>query len=36
MEALNKVEKTIGKPLMKDDAAGLAVWKKELDQINQK
>jgi len=36
MAALDKVEKSIGKTLLKDDANGLAVWKKELDQVNQK
>ena len=36
MEALDKVEKSIGKPLVKDDANGISAWKKELEQINQK
>lgn len=36
LEALDKVEKNIGKPLLKDDANGMSIWKKELDQINQK
>jgi hypothetical protein len=36
LEALDKVEKNIGKPLLKDDANGMSLWKKELDQINQK
>jgi hypothetical protein len=34
--ALDKVEKSIGKRLVKDDANGMSLWKKELDQINQK
>jgi len=36
MAALDKVEKSIGKTLVKDDAAGMSAWKKELDQVNQK
>lgn len=36
MQALDKVEKSIGKTLVKDDAAGMSAWKKELDQVNQK
>ncbi|XP_024385615.1 probable ATP synthase 24 kDa subunit, mitochondrial [Physcomitrium patens] len=36
LEALDKVEKSIGKTLVKDDANGMSAWKKELDQVNQK
>lgn len=36
MAALDKVEKSIGKTLVKDDANGMSAWKKELDQVNQK
>jgi hypothetical protein len=36
IEALDKVEKSIGKPLVKDDANGMSALKKELDQVNQK
>jgi hypothetical protein len=36
MEALDKVEKSIGKTLVKDDANGMAAWKKELDLVNKK
>jgi len=34
--ALDKVEKSIGKTVVKDDANAIAAWKKELDQVNQK
>ena len=36
MEALEKVEKSIGKTLVKEDANGMAAWKKELDVVNEK
>jgi hypothetical protein len=36
MKALDKVEKSIGKTLVKDDANGMSAFKKELDQVNQK
>ncbi|KAG0610025.1 hypothetical protein M758_7G032900 [Ceratodon purpureus] len=36
MEALDKVEKSIGKTLVKDDANGMSAWKKALDQVNEK
>lgn len=35
-QALKRVEKAIGKPLMKEDAIGIASLKKEFDQINAK
>lgn len=36
LSALDKVEKNIGKRLTKDDANGMSLWKKEIDQIDQK
>jgi len=36
LAALDKVEKSIGKTVVKDDANAIAAWKKELDQVNQK
>jgi hypothetical protein len=36
LAALDKVEKSIGKTVVKDDANAMAAWKKELDQVNQK
>lgn len=35
-QALKRVEKNLGKPLMRDDANGMASWKKEIEQINAK
>lgn len=35
-QALKRIEKAIGKPLMKKDAIGIALLKKEFDQINAK
>ena len=36
LSALTKIEKNIGKPLLRDDASGMASWKKEIDSINAK
>ncbi|KAG0577903.1 hypothetical protein M758_5G183100 [Ceratodon purpureus] len=36
LQALNRLEKSIGKPLTRDDANGMSQWKKEIDQINAK
>lgn len=35
-QALQKVEKSIGKPLTREDANGISMWKKEIDAINAK
>lgn len=36
VDALNKVEKELKKPLLRNDKKGMALFKTEVDKVNQK